>query len=616
MKKILTVFVILLTALTLYGCGNSVSITLEEKSRPEADVDAAKWSVLVYMCGDTGERASSAIKELCQYEYPQNVNIVIQTGGTMDWGIDGIDGDFLQRYLVQKNSLFLKDQKQASSMGSYETLQEFLNWGVTEFPADRYMLIVMGDGTGTETVRDRNFNDDTLNIEELSYAVSLTGRNFDMIGFDSSYMASFEAASALSPYADYMFASEEKCAGLDYGDLANCLIQYPYVLPNELGQIICDAYYDKCVDNGVERMATMSVIDLTQISTLAQVFDGMAGVMMDSVDSLDAYGELTRNMLGAQNCVGSDGMIDVGSMAAAIFPNVGDTAQSVMNAVAGAVIYNVAGDLRPGSSGLSIYYPKTIDEDKLNTYMKSTTSDNYKHFIKCIAPNVSIVDDYVESDYQETWAWCDYVGREFECVSYMSPDSRYSLMIEGDMSIVKDVRMTKYFYLNDVSAAVSLGNDNNLDCDWANKTYMDNVAPIAPTLNGHLVQADMVDEIRDIGKIYEIPVLINDELGTVTAFYSWQTGGYEIVGTWLDDAHVTLKSMDKITLLHNILEDDTSILTSKTIKPGVFGLKLQNKSLPEGSYTLEYKVEDIYFKIRRPDLAKLEKNGKEVRIYQ
>ncbi|HIT84702.1 MAG TPA: hypothetical protein IAA60_02225 [Candidatus Ornithomonoglobus intestinigallinarum] len=615
MKKIFVFVCAVLAAVCALGsCGSNTEITLEAGERLPAASEGS-WSVFAYVCGNSGDKASELISSLCTRDYPANVNFVIQTGGGADCGIEDVNVDYLQRFIPQDGSLFLADQKQPASMGDYRTLADFLSWGVQTYPADRYMVLLVGDGTGTETLGDALFGGDSLTVEELSYAVSLAGARFDLVAFDGAYCSSYEIASSLSPYAGFMLASEEKCAGFDYERLADVLVEYPYVSPQELGQLMCDDYFEKCAAEGVDRMAAMALTDLSHISQLAQAFDGMAAVMASTTDGLDTYGALARNALAAQSCVGSGDMVDLASLAAAIADNVGEPSQGVVNAVAQTVIYGVRGDLRPMANGLSVYYPQDIDEQTLIDYMTATTSDSYKLFLKSISPGVEAADDFVTADYRDSWAWCDYVGREFSISSYMSDDQRYALAINGDMSIVKDVRLNRYFYYPDSNAYYSMGSDNNLDCDWENGRYMDNVTPVAPEINGQLVQADLSDEIKDVGKLYTVPVLINDEMGEIVLFYSWQSGGYEIAGVWQNGDTAEPGSGDRVATVHRIMEEEDTLLTGKTFRP-FFGLKVKNKSLSDGQYVLEYELEDVYSLVRRAVPAYMERDGGEMRIYQ
>ncbi len=606
MKRILGLILLIFMLSALAGCSSSTEVVLDEQPRLQP-TNSSTWSVFVYMSNKDSEKAKSVMEELCKTDYPSNVNVVIETSGK--------DDIYLQRLVPQKGSLFLKDQEPLASMGQYETLQSYLSWGMQNYPADNYMLLLVGDGTGTEVLKDTNFGNDSLNVEELSYAVSLAGQSFDIIAFDASHSASIELASALSPYAGYMIASEEKCAGFDYESLKNCLFEYSHISPRELCQVICDNYYAKCVDRGCEQMATLSVMDLSQITLVTQAFDGMADMMVDTVDSLDTYGALARNILAAQECIGSDGMIDLGSMAVAIALNVGETSQRVLEAISQAVIYNVRGELRPNATGLCVYYPQELNEAKLNQYMTDACSNNYKHFIKCISPDIYIQDKFVSGGYKESWAWCDYVGREFSCGSAIDANSKYMMQINGDINIVKDARMKKYYYYGDANAFYSLGEDNNLICDWAAQTYVDASEYEIPKLRGGMIQMDLADEVIDQGKIYTVPVIINNEVGQIVVFNPWNTKKYRITGVWLNGSLMKPGYLDKITPIHNIRGDSETWLTGKTVVGGL-GFRIRNSSYPKGSYVYEYELEDIYSKTRITDPAAVTKTSEEITIVQ
>lgn len=606
MKKLFYLISAAVLALALCSCEKTTKVTLDENVRPQA-TDNSSWSVFVYMCGNSDMKNQEIFDELCFTDYPENINIVIQTADT--------DETYLQRFAVQKGSMVLKDQKPTESMGAYETLQSYIQWGTENYPSEKYMLLIAGDGTGREVLCDKKFDNDTLTVEELSYAVSMSGRTFDIIGFDGAYTASLEMAIALSPYANYMVASEEKCAGWDYRGLAECLIEYPFVSPQELSCIICDKYYQKCTDNNSEKTAAMSVVDLSHISQLAQTFDGMADTMTDTVDSLDSYAELSRNILTAQKCIGSDDMIDVASMAAAIAPNIGQPSQEVIDSVANTVIYNVKGKYRPMSNGLCVYYPQSIDKDKLTAYMSAATSDNYKHFIKCISPGVDITDKFVNDGYEESWAWCDYVGREYGGTAYVDGESKYTLQINGEINITKDASLKKYFYYPSANAYYSLGTSKDLYCDWGSGIYKDDSDYKIPRLGRQPVQMNYEGSVNDLGNFYSVPIILNDEVGEIIVFNPWNSEKYEITGIWQNGAIVKPSPKNYIAPLHNIRDDNETRLPGKTVRYMPW-LSIRDSSLLSGKYIFEYELEDIYSKVRTTAPASVTKTGGEITITQ
>ena len=62
-------------------------------------VEPETWAVYWYICGSDLEsglkRASENIRELCSVQLPENVKVIIQTGGAKQWHFEGIPSDAL-----------------------------------------------------------------------------------------------------------------------------------------------------------------------------------------------------------------------------------------------------------------------------------------------------------------------------------------------------------------------------------------------------------------------------------------------------------------------------------------------------------------------------------------
>ena len=102
MKKFFFVAAMLF-AMLLSGCGET-KITFEEDKIIPAN-DESTWSVLIYACGDNNGKTSRAIEALTEYEYPENINVLMQTGVSDKWNQSGINGEYVQRYKI---SLLIK----------------------------------------------------------------------------------------------------------------------------------------------------------------------------------------------------------------------------------------------------------------------------------------------------------------------------------------------------------------------------------------------------------------------------------------------------------------------------------------------------------------------------
>lgn len=98
-------------------------------------------------------------------------------------------------------------------MGDPNVLVNFTNWGITNYEADHYYLILWSHGDGWETGEDNSQNND-LRTYELKYALSKikeanNGLKLDIVGFDACRMGLLEVDYQLVDYADIAIGSEK-----------------------------------------------------------------------------------------------------------------------------------------------------------------------------------------------------------------------------------------------------------------------------------------------------------------------------------------------------------------------------------------------------------------------
>jgi hypothetical protein len=99
-----------------------------------------------------------------------NVNIVLETGGTAKWKNDQISSNTNQRYLIDSDGLkLLEADLGKKSMVDPANLTNFINYSKEKFPADRYMLIFWDHGGGSVTGYgyDEHFKGDTMILLRL-----------------------------------------------------------------------------------------------------------------------------------------------------------------------------------------------------------------------------------------------------------------------------------------------------------------------------------------------------------------------------------------------------------------------------------------------------------------
>ena len=96
-KKIGALLLAVLMLLTLCtGCMDMEDDTVWD--------DGSSWAVYWYLCGSDleseGGFATGDLSELLEVELPENVTVVIQTGGAAQWQNDVVEADKLQRFFI------------------------------------------------------------------------------------------------------------------------------------------------------------------------------------------------------------------------------------------------------------------------------------------------------------------------------------------------------------------------------------------------------------------------------------------------------------------------------------------------------------------------------------
>ena len=156
-----------------------VFTVLFSSSNVEAAAKVAPYTVLVYMVGSdlesNGGAATDDLIEMAAVGSTKNVNILVETGGTKKWHLPMISNKVNQRWLVQKENIkLLKNNLGNRSMGKQSTLQDFLVWGVKNYPAKKYAVIFWDHGAGAKGFgydENNGRNDPTLSIKEINGAL-------------------------------------------------------------------------------------------------------------------------------------------------------------------------------------------------------------------------------------------------------------------------------------------------------------------------------------------------------------------------------------------------------------------------------------------------------------
>lgn len=344
-------------------------------------------TVLVYMEGSTLEseksRATENIKEMLLSKSSPNVNVVLTTGAAgKTVATDPVTNwRTVKRHIIKNGSISELQDLGAVDMGKRGVLTDFITWGITTFPADKYILVFWDHGGGILLGYGGDYDTDTsrMSINELRQGIAdaytTTGKRFELIGFDACLMATAEVAASLSAYASYLVASEEiePGAGWNYTPFLNALSSNPASDGLAIGRVIADAFSQKSAPNSDQY--TISVVDLSQINALVSIINEFAIL---AADQLSQSGRTAWNLLASARCNADEfaadyvhrifyNLTDIGQFSAQladtsdVYRHISVRLQSTLS---NTVRYIVNGAAHQNVSGLSFYFPFHLDSSE------------------------------------------------------------------------------------------------------------------------------------------------------------------------------------------------------------------------------------------------------------
>ena len=332
--------------------------------------ERAALTLMVYLTGsdlESGGQAASRDLEEMSASLPRDgrVRLLVQAGGTNAWGTD-LSPEMTTRLEVLPGGRETAESFPARSMGAGDTLRDFLLWGFSFAPADRYALILWDHGGGPlmgicfdEQHTDGNGEADALSLREIAEALEQSpfrDRKLAFIGMDACLMCGIETAAAVSPYADCLIASQdvEPADGWNYSFLKDADGSETGA---EWGKRIIGAYAEALKDT--PGLATLACIDLNRIPAVLEemetFFSGLTGGVTP-----ESYPEFTacRSQTKAFGTVSTSeyDLIDLTDLIGLYEANGLADGAALKQAVRDAVVMNYA-KKSDYTNGLSIYYP-------------------------------------------------------------------------------------------------------------------------------------------------------------------------------------------------------------------------------------------------------------------
>ena len=636
-KKIFALMMALVMALPLAACG-------DEPGTPDNNTaaDDGSWAVYWYLCGSDletgGGCATTDLSELMEVELPENVTVVIQTGGAAEWQNDVVDASKLQRFVYNSEGLQLVDEQPSASMGDSETLAAFLQFAKDSYPADKTAVVFWNHGGGSVSGAsfDELYDYDSLTLDEMYAAVTEVwepsleaGQQLlELVGFDTCLMATVDVAYTFCDLSRYLVASEETepANGWYYSQWVGALAEDPSMDGAALGRIICDAYYEGCREVGTEDDATLSVTDLSRLEGLMNAYERFgAEALAAACDDPAFFTRFARVAAQSENYGGNTreqgytNMVDLGHMAR----QSGDllpSAQAVLDALDDCVLYQVKGPYRSEATGLSCYYSYNGDVDDLAGYAGIGAGEAFKYFYEYELTGQLTEDgtayltglDIDASVLQPVQGLSDTSWDNTPLTLSDDGCAVLTLGPEAD-ALLASVGFSLYYADEESDILLMLGIDNDIIADWDNGVFIDNFRGVWGAIDGHMVYMELSYEGDDYN-LYAVPVLLDGEAYYLQVVYDFTEEAWSILGArqGIDDSGMAGKELrllqegDQLTTVWYVssisgdddfapYEIDTFTVTADTA--------FDEMALPDGQYFMMFEMRDAMDNCARSDVA-------------
>lgn len=117
--------------------------------------------------------SSNDLDEIFEVELPENVKIIIQTGGANDWSNAMVNPNRSQRFIYDKDGFRMLEDNHIQNMGAGQTFADFLKYCKNEHPADHTMLSVWNHGGGAfGFANDEIYGMDGIALAECEVALA------------------------------------------------------------------------------------------------------------------------------------------------------------------------------------------------------------------------------------------------------------------------------------------------------------------------------------------------------------------------------------------------------------------------------------------------------------
>ena len=613
MKKMLLILAAAAAlCLSITGCGQRT-----ENSGTDS------WAIYWYLCGSDLESwygcATADLEEMLAVELPENLKVVIQTGGAMQWSREDIKADRIGRWIYDSEGFRLLEELPQANMGQPETLASFLEFCTANHPADHTMVLFWNHGGGSVTGAefDANYYFDALTLDEFHtafsqvYDLDVSAPPVDVIGFDACLMATVDTASTFRDIGRYLVASEELEPGNGwyYSDWLQALAADPAMDGEALGRAICDAYQRGCELAGTGEDITLSVTDLSRIGPLLEAYNELGThALVETVSVPEFYTAFSRGALDSESYGGNTeeqgytNMTDLGHLVRNNRHLLSESADKVLSALDECVLYRVSGPYRSQATGLSCYYSYSGDLNNFVDYTEVGCSEAFKYLYayglsgKVSDAGMEYIRDAGVSDIPEPEETQPFDLSVLEGAEIQVDDYGQAELYVGRPAAQAITGVQSILVWFSADKMLNLGWSDTASEDFEEGLFSDLVDGYWPSIDGHLVHTEVVYQGKDY-TIYSVPVVLNGEQCNLRVVYDRLKEDYTVLGArrglsdegMADKNLIKLKAGDSLTFVYQeraldgsggfvysmgetITVDEETMFYETPLPPGEYGM--------------------------------------------
>jgi hypothetical protein len=360
------------------------------------------WTVMVYMVGDFSNLDNNGfadLKEMKKAGSSPELAVLAQFSR-------GVKNRPTKRYCLtrdERDGALARDV--VAELGrihasSPDALADFIGWGVENFPARHYMLIMWGHGNGADDERlpdsshtmyhthdplpalesrgialgfsvvesqTVDFLDSRRFKKALAAVTERMGRKIDILGMDACLMSGIEVCYQVRDSVRFTVAPEGfgPLDGWPYDKILNELVRNPRLEPEQLARVIVKEYVASYADYE-DVCVTQSICNLDECASLVSAVDSLSTTLISNLPDTEVKKSILLSRWQAQTYEGTE-YVDLYDFCSLLAQNcdrveIKDACDSVINVInqKSFVVESVyRGTGAQYSYGLSIYFPLT-----------------------------------------------------------------------------------------------------------------------------------------------------------------------------------------------------------------------------------------------------------------